>query len=287
MENQDTLMRGLSKEYFSWIVWLYPRFMDSSLIFDADVFPLRLNFLLSLPFFNVEKSLPQILNRYQNPNVINANPVILTERAIPTSLPIKVLEILPRLKEGGAFVKFSHDPDIQKSEVEKRLRKYLKENPITPWFNPFRRVRTFLVNGKPWVEDLNRFPSSRLKVEFIPATPGQPAAELSQEILYSLFRKYGKLVDILAQPTDSKEVPRYACLQFMRVRHAIMAKNCMHGFTVPVAEGGGSAGTLLKLGYERKKKAHWIRDWLLSHPRIVIPAVAALVATMTVAIFDP
>lgn len=41
------------------------------------------------------------------------------------------------------------------------------------------------------------------------------------------------------------------------------------------------------LGYERKVKAHWIRVWLLSHPRIVIPAVFALLAATTVAIFDP
>jgi hypothetical protein len=34
-------------------------------------------------------------------------------------------------------------------------------------------------------------------------------------------------------------------------------------------------------------KTHWIWDWLMNHPRVVIPAVAALVATATVAVFDP
>lgn len=251
------------------------------------MFPLRLNFILGLPFFNAEKFLPRILNRYKHP-IAETDPVTLTERAIPETLPIKVLEILPRLKEGGAFVKFSHDPaNIKTSELEKTLREFLKKNPIKPWFNPIRRVRAFLVQGKPWIEDLNRFPSSRLKVQFVPATPGQAAAELPQEPLYSLFRRYGKIIDITTQPADSKEVPRYAYLNFMKVRHAIMAKNCMHGYTVPPADGGGCAGTILKLGYEKRKKAHWIRDWLVGHPRIVIPAVAALFATITVAIFDP
>ena len=211
----------------------------------------------------------------------------LTERAIPKSLPIKVLSILPRLKEGGAFVKFSHDPQVQAPEIEKTLRNFLKQNPVKPWFNPFRQVTTFLVHGKPWVEDLNRFPSSRVKVEFVQAEPGQPAVELSQEPLYSLFRRYGKLVNIIPQPTDSKEAPRYAYLNFMRVRHAIMAKNCMHGYTVSQSEGGGIAGTVLKLGYEQRKKSHWIRDWLMNHPRIVLPAIAAFFAAMTMAIFDP
>lgn len=251
------------------------------------MFPLRLNFILGLPFFNAEKFIPHILNRYQNP-ISNTDPVILTERAISKTLPIKVLEILPRLKEGGAFVKYSYDPaKIEIPELEKALREFLKKNPIKPWFNPIRRVRAFLVHGKPWVEDLNRFPSSRLKVQFVPATPGQAAAELPQESLYSFFRRYGKIIDITTQPADSKEVPRYAYLNFMKVRHAIMAKNCMHGYTVPPADGGGCAGTILKLKYEKRKKAHWIMDWLVGHPRIVIPAAAALFATITVAIFDP
>lgn len=242
---------------------------------------------MGLPFFNADKSLPQILRRLQNPASGTADPVAFTEQAIPKSIPIKVQEILPRLKEGGAFVKFSHDPLVPAPDIEKSLKKFLKQNPIKPWFNPFGRVRAFLVYGKPWVEDLHRFPSSRLKVEFVPSAPGQQAAELSQETLYSLFRKYGKLADILPQPAESKEIPRYAYLNFARLRHAIMAKNCLHGYLVPYAEGGGHTGTVLKLGYQRKAKAHWIRDWLLSHPRVVIPALFALIATFTVAVFDP
>lgn len=34
-------------------------------------------------------------------------------------------------------------------------------------------------------------------------------------------------------------------------------------------------------------KTHWIWNWLANHPRVVIPAVAALVTTITLAIFDP
>lgn len=211
----------------------------------------------------------------------------LTERAIPKSLPIQVREVLPRLKEGGAFVKFSHEPQVGISDIEKSLHKYLKENPIKPWFNPFGRVRIFLVSGKPWVEDLYRFPSSRLKVEFLPSSPGQQAAELSQETLYSLFRKYGKLADIIPQPAESKELPRYAHLNFRRIRHAIMAKNCLHGYAASLAEGGGTTGTVLKLGYVRKVNSHWIRSWLVGHPRLVVPAILALIATITVAVFDP
>ena len=199
------------------------------------------------------------MKRLKNPLLTTADPMSIIQRAIPKKLPMTVNEVLPRLKEGGAFVKFSHEPHLQVEEIEGTLREYLKDNPIKPWFNPFRRVKTALVHGRPWLEDLHRFPSSRLKVEFIPTAPGGEAAELSQETLYSLFRKYGKLADIVPQPTDSKVLPKFAYLNFIRVRQAVMAKNCMHGLTVPEAVGGGKSGTVLKLEYQQKIKAHWIR----------------------------
>lgn len=256
-------------------------------MFYIDVFPLRLNFVFGLPFFNAERTLPLILKRLQTPVNAPADPFVLTELALPKSLPISILEILPRLKEGGAFVKFSYDGDVQASDLEKSLKEYLRDNPINPWFNPFRRVSASLVHGRPWIEDLNRFPSSRLKVEFVPTSPGQEASELSQEDLYSLFRRYGKLVDIVPQPAESKVTPRYAYLNFRTVRHAIMAKNCLHGYIIPGKEGKAGSGTLLKIGCERKDKAHWIMNWLMSHPRVVIPALLALLAAVSVAVFNP
>lgn len=49
------------------------------------------------------------------------DPIQLVKRAIPETLPIKVTEILPRLKDGGAFVKFEYDPSLRVSEIEGRL----------------------------------------------------------------------------------------------------------------------------------------------------------------------
>lgn len=139
----------------------------------------------------------------------------------------------------------------------------------------------------PWLEDLYRFPSARLKVEFLPVYPGSEASELSQESLYSLFRRYGKLAEITSQPSDSKVLPRFAYLDFALLRHSIMARNCMHGFKVLEDTGKGRVGTKISLSYEPKIKANILRDYIVGHPRIVIPIIAALLATVTVAIFDP
>jgi hypothetical protein len=201
--------------------------------------------------------------------------------------PISVTEVLPRFKEGGAFVKFTYQAGTSATDVESTIKKYLKDSRVKPWWNPFQRMRANMVHGRPWVEDLYRLPSTRLKVEFLPTNPGGEAAELSQEQLYSFCRPYGKLADIISQPSDSKILPKFAYLEFAGVKRAIMAKNCLHGLAIPESQGGGKAGTVLRLSYEAKQKTNWIKDWLFGHPRIVIPALAAIVAAITVAIFDP
>lgn len=201
--------------------------------------------------------------------------------------PVKVIEVLPRFKEGGAFVKFTYGGGTSAIDVEAVVQEYLKKEQIKQWWNPFDRMRASLVHGVPWVEDLYRLPSPRVRVEFLPTSPGNEVAELSQEQLYSFFRPYGKLMDIISQASDSKVLPRFAYIDFTTMRRAIMAKNCLHGIVVSEAAGGGKLGTLLRLSYERKVKVNWVWEWISSHTRIMIPIFAALAAGITVAIFDP
>lgn len=250
------------------------------------MFPLRLQWLLRLPFSG-EKSVPGILRRIKLADLAADDPTNILSQASGSDQKVTVTEILPRLKEGGAFVKFTHEPGVAEADVAASLDKYLREKAIRPWWNPLVQISSGLVRGRPWVEDLYRLPTQRLRVEFLPPKPGDEPAELTQEQLYEFFRPYGKLSDITPQPSDSKVVPKFAYLDFAQRRRAIMARNCMHGYVVREAEGGGKAGTLLKLTYEKKAKAHWIRDWLLNHPRIVIPAAAALVAAISLVVFDP
>jgi hypothetical protein len=234
---------------------------NEGILFFDNLFPLKLNWLVRLPW-HADRSLPDFLVKFNNQTLPSYEPLTLVKRAIPSSVPIKITEILPRLKDGGAYVKFQHPAGVTSKEVEGLISGYLKENPIKPWFSPFRRIRTNLVIGKPWLEDLHRFPSCRIKVEFVPTAPGAEAAELSQETLYSIFRKYGKLAEISSQPSDSKVLPKFAYLDFARMRHAIMARNCLHGLKVSEEAGGGKAGTVLRLSFEPRMKSHWVRDWL-------------------------
>ncbi|KAK4122519.1 hypothetical protein N657DRAFT_646230 [Parathielavia appendiculata] len=254
---------------------------NEAILFVDNLFPLKLSSVL---FWRPWET-TELLRRFDSASMSFLDPISLVKRAIPESSPIKVTEILPRLKEGGAYVKFNYPATMSAAQIEDELVKSLDQNPIKPWFNPFRGIKTRLVLGRPWLEDLYRLPKTRLRIEFVPAKDSDPPPELSQESLYSLFRRYGKISDITSQPPDSKILPKFAYVDFVLVRDAIMARNCMHGFVLQ--EEGTKSATRLRLSFEHRVKPHHIWNWITSHPRIVIPIVAAFLAAFTVAVFDP
>ncbi|KAJ1338264.1 RNA12-like protein [Microdochium nivale] len=260
---------------------------NESILWFDNVFPLKPTGLLRIPWLNPESDLTELLRRFENSSLGIMDPINLVKRAIPSETPMKVTEIVPRLKDGGVFVKFQHPANIPAQDIESQVTKLLSEKRIKPFFSPFRSVQAGLVRGIPWLEDLHRFPRGRLRVDFVPPKPGDEAVELSQEDLYSMFRRYGKIAEIISQPWDSKVLPKFAYVDFAIVRDAIMARNCLHGFIVPEVKGGGKSGTKLRMSYEERTKQHRAWDWMSNHPRIVIPLLVALLTGLTVVIFDP
>ncbi|KAK7752365.1 mitochondrial escape protein 2 [Diatrype stigma] len=261
---------------------------NESILWLDNLFPLKLSGLLRAPWRDPEKDIAGLMKRFENSSLGALDPINMVKRALPDDkIPVKVTEIIPRLKDGGAFVKFSHPSNIPAKEVEEKVATLLRERPIKPIFSPFRGVQAGLVQGIPWLEDLHRYPYGRVRIEFVPKNPGEEAVELSQETLYSLFRRYGKIAEIQSQPWDSKVLPKFAYVDFGFVRDAIMARNCLHGFVVPEELGGGKLGTKLRMSYEQRAKQHRIWEWISSHPRIVIPVLVALLTGLTVIVFDP
>ncbi|KAI0900506.1 RNA12 protein-domain-containing protein [Annulohypoxylon nitens] len=260
---------------------------NESILWIDNLFPLKLSGLLRAPWRGPDEDLTKLMERFESSSLGILDPINLVKRAIPETVPVKIREILPRLKDGGAFVKFTYPANVSVQEIETTISKSLQETPVKPFFSIWRGVQAGLVQGIPWLEDLHRFPNDRLRVEFVPKVPGEEAVELSQETLYSLFRRYGKIAEISSQPWDSKVLPRYAYVDFASVRDAIMARNCLHGFIVPEKLGGGKLGTKLQMSYEQRAKQHRFWDWISNHPRIVIPVIVALLTGLTVIIFDP
>lgn len=191
--------------------------------------------------------------------------------AVPKDLGVELASMTPRVKEGGALLRVRWDrvSGLSPQTVAARIEEHLAKDQQHIYFNPLRRLRSFLVRGRPWLEDLNRFPAQRLRIEF----EGGP--ELTQETLYEYFRRYGKIINIFPASATQK----YAVLQFAQIRSATAARTCLHGFK--------DGTTTMKIGFERQLKAHLIREWLLSHPRFTVPAFAALVAGISVSVFEP
>ncbi|KAL7624323.1 mitochondrial escape protein 2 [Parahypoxylon ruwenzoriense] len=260
---------------------------NESILWIDNLFPLRISGLLRAPWKSPDQDLTELMKRFENSTLGALDPINMVKRAIPKTAPVKVTEILPRLKDGGAFVKFTHPADVPAKDIEETVAKALQETPVRRFFSPLRGIQAGLVKGIPWLEDLHRFPKDRLRVEFVPKDPGGDAVELSQEILYGLFRRYGKIAEITSQPWDSKVLPKFAYVDFTSVRDAIMARNCLHGFVVTEELGGGKLGTRLRMSYEQRAKPHRIWEWVSSHPRIVIPVIVALLTGLTVVVFDP
>ncbi|WWC89726.1 uncharacterized protein L201_004651 [Kwoniella dendrophila CBS 6074] len=152
--------------------------------------------------------------------------------------------------------------------------------------------RIWVVKGRQWTEDMNRFPTGRLRVEF-------DGPDVSQEMLYTLFRPYGRIADIQPPSPVPAGSLRFANVTYSRLSPAAIAINCLHGFSTPTntadftLKNAGSNTTTpipksrLRIFYENPLKAHVIRSWISAHPRIALPVIAFLIGTLSYTFFDP
>ncbi|KAI8390823.1 RNA12 protein-domain-containing protein [Radiomyces spectabilis] len=240
---------------------------QTAMLFLDNVFPLRMNVIDIRQFFFRDT------RRFLETRTSKAVP----SKDLPFDFAIK--DIQARTKDGGAIVKFtfqSTDEEYKTAakEIVSRISEHLSKQKIVAPFN-LQPLRAFLVKGEPFLEDiLSRYPTPRLRLEF----QGEPC---SVEKLYKHLRQYGRVYDISLYPNPhvAKDPARYAIVQFTRVRAATSAKNCLHGHIIH--------NTRLNILYERQLRTNVVKEWLVSHPRITIPVIAALIAGVTYAVFDP
>lgn len=198
-----------------------------------------------------------------------------TSEENPLPEEAKILEFIPVRRDGGAFVKYQVPPGMTQKELTKIIVDNMKLHKVTFDSNLFKRYynqvvhtypRCYEVKGTPWIEDLQRFPSPYLTVKF----EGTP---LTEEELYMLFRRYGRILDI--------EPGNPSVIKFRYLRAAICAKNCITGITL------NNGNTTLHLQYLADTKVNKIGEFISNHQRIAIPIILALIAGVAVLIFDP
>lgn len=182
---------------------------------------------------------------------------------------------VPLKRDGGAFVKFLVPPDSSTralvADIEANMQDYFKGSfsfhKRSIWTRP---PRASFVKGSPWIEDLSRFPSRKLKVIF----EGSP---LTEEEMYFLFRRYGLIEDIVPQASSTP----YAVVSFKSTDSCINAKNCVTGMKF------GEGKTTLHLQYIPIQRVNHVTLFISNHQRIAIPVILALLATIAVLIFEP
>lgn len=209
-------------------------------------------------------------------------PAQIRDKILKVSAPIpaeaEITQLIPFMRDCGAFAKFQVPPGVEVAEFVQQIRQNVVHNEKAYNSGIFRRVLSlfwshypavYSVKGTPWIEDLRRYPNTKLKVKF----EGEP---LTEEELYVLFRRYGPLVDIIPGPESAE-----ATLIYRGLRSAIAAKNCITGVSL------NKGRTVLHLQYIPIKRVNYITEFVTNHQRIAIPIILALLATLAVLIFDP
>ncbi|KAI9179832.1 mitochondrial escape protein 2 [Blastocladiella emersonii ATCC 22665] len=198
-------------------------------------------------------------------------------RRLPRALRdagVRVVSAEARVKDGGGFVTLEYptaafDESTLLREINAKLadQGFMNKPSV---FHRFGSAAAYPVRGIVFNEDIASLtPSTRLKVE--------ASGDLSLETVYATYRPYGEISDIKLL------TPKSAQIQFKHLRSAAGARNCT--YRLAVADNG--TPIVVKSSYEKLLKTHKILDWMSAHPRIVLPALVAVLVAVSVAIFDP
>ncbi|CAR27808.1 hypothetical protein ZYGR_0N02940 [Zygosaccharomyces rouxii] len=191
--------------------------------------------------------------------------------ASPPSNPINGLELrssIPVKRDGGVFATFLVPPEYTKAKVNSMIQQNTSKESTIPFLSFFTRAAAFPVKGSPWIEDLRRLPTTTIVVNF-------QGPALTQEEMYSLFRRYGSIIDIF--PSKGAGVP--AKVKYRSFRGAICAKNCVSGIEIH--------NTVLHVEYERIVRGHMVNNFFVNHTRIAVPVFIALLSILAVLVFEP
>ncbi|KAG7799085.1 hypothetical protein KL929_001162 [Ogataea haglerorum] len=186
----------------------------------------------------------------------------------PQALQIKGFKYIPR--DGGAFVKLAVPPDMDVKVFNKQIMDNVSKKFNDSIWHYLTHVRCFPVKGTPWIEDLRRYPSPRIKIWY-------EGPQLTQENLYLLLRRYGEINDIIPPPPDSKDP--FTIVIYRSTRAAISARHCVTGIKV--------GDTVVHIQYAPIVKVNLIGNFINNHSRIAIPLLFAILATLAVLVFDP
>lgn len=233
------------------------------------------------PFTVSHNRLAQYLSRFTFPWARKFDDEKLKQKVWNLSTPLPagstITEFVSLKRDSGVFVKFSYPPDVEATKFIEEIRQNVRNNDEKRSnANVVSRMLSYVwgtapnvysVKGVPWIEDMKRFPSTKISVKF----EGDP---LTEEELYVLFRRYGLINDIQPGPSE-------AFIYFHSMSAAVCAKHCITGMLL----NGGK--TVLHIQFVPIPRNNFLANVLSNHTKIAIPILIALLATFAVLIFDP
>lgn len=195
----------------------------------------------------------------------------ITNLASPKDNPINGLVLrstIPVKRDGGVFATFLVPFRYSTAEVNSIIQQNTLNESSKSLFSYFTKASAFPVKGSPWIEDLRRLPNTTIHVK-------SQGPALTEEEMYSLFRRYGTIVDIY--PATATQP--YAKVKYKSYRGAICAKNCVSGIEIN--------NTVLHIQYEQIVKTPLFTNFFVNHTRIAVPVFIALLSIVAVLVFDP
>ncbi|KAG6811871.1 hypothetical protein H0H92_005447 [Tricholoma furcatifolium] len=198
-----------------------------------------------------------------------------------TAYDFKVVSLEPHEKDGGVFVRFSYsakDQEAALTSIQSELFNLVERDGGFPSWLGLNKGRAWVVKGTPWREDMDRYASPVVKVTF-------EGPNLQEQTLYQLFRPFGHIRDLTSPAPVPSSTLRSSTIIFSRIHSATIARNVLHGFSYTTTDE--TSKTLLRTAYQRPVQAHAIRDWMSSHPKIMLPLIVFLIGTLTYTVFDP
>ncbi|KAH7107757.1 exonuclease [Auriculariales sp. MPI-PUGE-AT-0066] len=238
-------------------------------LFVSGIYPIRLGFLDLRHYLAIAQQDNLLQNLHSILNSVSTN-------------AFSTVKLVPSPKYGGVFIQFECDDASEQGLADIRSAitdEASKNGGLHTWisFLSVHNGEVWPVRGEPWLEDLYRYVSPFVKVEF-------EGPDVHEEDLYALMRPFGRIHDISAPVPVPAGNLRSSTVAFVGLRSAAAAHSCLHGLNFKSSD---SRMTRLKTTFEPARKANWFRDWVVNHPRISLPAAVFLVGTLSYAIFDP
>ncbi|KAF7311650.1 hypothetical protein MKEN_01068400 [Mycena kentingensis (nom. inval.)] len=220
-------------------------------------------------------TLHQFVKRWRQSTVLDALHTRLNDVKLHG---FSVVELTPASKDGGVFVTFEYtatDAEAALREIETQVQKE-----SFPSWSARGSTKAYLVKGKPWIDDMWRFPSQFVNVKF-------DGPDVSEEKLYHILRPYGKIHNMLQPATFPAGTSRYITVMFRETRSAATARNVLHG--IVLENGPNAPPTKLNLVYTSHffDQSNQFGEWVSKHPRIALPILFFLLGGITYTIFDP